>query len=337
MKINNRRYIGCKTKLLDFIEAVVDQYNFSNESTLADIFAGTGVVGYRFAEKGFKTIVNDTLMSNVAVYYAYMGDGSINDGIIDKYLKKYNKLDANKIKSNYFSTTYGDKYFSENDAKIIGYIRDDIEKNKKSISKREYYYLITSLMYACDKIANTVGHYESFLNKAPIDKGIKLEKLEYNKNILPAKIYNCDANQLAKEISADIVYIDPPYNARQYVNFYHVLENLVRWQKPIEFEGNSMKFKRNELKSDYCRGKAPKLFDELIQSLSCKLIIVSYSNTYSAKSTSSVNLISAEEIIASLEKRGKVIIKEKDYKAFNSGKTDMVGHKELLYVCEVNK
>lgn len=46
MKINNRRYIGCKTKLLDFIENSIDAYNFEQGSVFADIFAGTGVVGH---------------------------------------------------------------------------------------------------------------------------------------------------------------------------------------------------------------------------------------------------------------------------------------------------
>ncbi|MBU4457771.1 MAG: DNA adenine methylase, partial [Candidatus Omnitrophica bacterium] len=38
----------------------------------------------------------------------------------------------------------------------------------------------------------------------------------------------------------DVAYIDPPYNARQYINFYHVLENLAKWEKPVEFEGKSI-------------------------------------------------------------------------------------------------
>jgi adenine-specific DNA-methyltransferase len=45
-------------------------------------------------------------------------------------------------------------------------------------------------------------------------------------------IFNQDTNVLAKNIKADIVYIDPPYNSRQYSRFYHVLENLTKWQKP---------------------------------------------------------------------------------------------------------
>ena len=63
------------------------------------------------------------------------------------------------------SEKFGNKYFHENDAKIIGYIRDDLEEKRKKISGREFYIILTSLMYETDKIANTCGHFESFLNK----------------------------------------------------------------------------------------------------------------------------------------------------------------------------
>lgn len=336
MKINNRRYIGNKTKLLDFIYESIVKLGYGKENTFFDVFAGTGVVANYFANNGYKTILNDNLYSNAVTYNAFLGNGIIDQNKITAYLNKYNNLDATKLEENYFSKTYGEKYFSSNDAKIIGYIRDDIERNKDNLNEREYFYLITTLMYTTDRIANTVGHFESYLNKQPTDKGVVLKELEINNDIIPADIYNQDSNQLVKTIKCDIAYVDPPYNARQYVNFYHVLENLARWNKPTEFEGNSMKFKRNELKSGYCRRNTAKdLFEDLINSLKAKVIVVSYNNTYDAKSSSSNNTLFPEEILEILRKKGKTIIKEKDYKTFNAGKTDLKGHKEMLYICEV--
>ena len=337
MKINNRRYIGCKAKLLDFIYSTVATYSKPDYKVFADIFAGTGVVGNYFADKGYKVIINDTLYSNVVAYTAWLGEGKIDHDKISNILKHVNSIDGANLESNYFSDVYGGKYFSVNDAKKIGYIRDYIESIKTDLNDREFAYILTSLIYATDKIANTVGHFESFLSKAPQDKGVELLGLEINDSLsTSADIYSADANALCREIVCDVAYIDPPYNARQYVNFYHVLENLARWNKPTEFEGNSMKFKRKELKSDYCRGKAPELMRDLIMNLNCKLIVVSYNNTYKAGSISSVNTITSEQLINILSERGKVSIKEIDYKAFNSGKTELNGHKELLYICEVN-
>lgn len=335
MKINNRRYIGCKTKLLDFIFESVQEYGYKPNSLIADIFAGTGAVANFFAEKGYATIVNDTLYSNTVAYQAWLGNGEIDQNKVLTLLKKFNSINPNMISNNYFSEIYGGKYYSQNDAKVIGYVREEIEQLKAALTPREYSYLLTSLLYASDKIANTVGHFESFLSKPPIDKGLVLMPLELNTSIIPAQIFNEDANSLVRKIQCDVAYIDPPYNARQYVNFYHVLENLARWLKPTVFEGNSMKFKRNELKSDYCRGKAPALMADLIENLDAKLIVVSYNNTYKAGSISSINTITAEQLVDILSKKGKVTIKEKDYKSFNAGKTELEGHKELLYICEV--
>lgn len=337
MKISSRRYIGCKTKLLDFIFNSVNEYGYPRGSIFADIFAGTGVVACKFAEEGYKTILNDTLYSNYVVYQAVLGSEPIRKDYLEEIINNLNEIVGSELEDNYFSKIYGGKYFSNNDAKKIGYIRDYIEGIKNELNSREYYYLVATLLYSCDRIANTVGHFESFLRKKPEDKEWQLSLLEVLDNVIPADIYNEDANAVSRKIKADVVYIDPPYNARQYINFYHVLENLARWNKPTEFEGNSMKFKRNELKSDYCRSKAPMLFADLIEHLDCSLIVVSYNNTYKAGSISSVNTITSEQIIETLSRRGKVVVKEIDYKAFNSGKTNLDGHKELLYICEVEK
>ncbi|MCH5152829.1 MAG: DNA adenine methylase [Clostridiales bacterium] len=334
LRINNRRYIGNKTKLLEQLSESIPNTFIPEQTVFADLFAGTGAVASYFAEKGFNVIVNDILYSNFVAYNAWLSDLPFDECKIVKILDLLNSIDYNAIEPNYFSEIYSNKYFSFNDAKKIGYTRDYIESIRNSITEREYFILLSSLLYATDRIANTVGHFEYFLKKVPQDTFFKLENLEI-KNIKHARLFNTDANCLAKQIRADIVYIDPPYNARQYINFYHVLENLARWQKPREFEGNSMKFKRNELKSGYSRAEAPQLFESLIESLDSKLILVSYSNTYSAKSIASNNKISEEQIIGILSRRGTVTKREIDYDYFNAGKTNLEGHKELIFICEV--
>lgn len=338
LEINNRRYIGCKTKLLEKIYAAVEELGYGSDKTIADVFAGTGVVANCFANHGYKTILNDNLYSNIVAYEAWLGKGKFDREKIKRYLSYFNSINPNELKDNYFSSIYGDKYFSINDAKKIGFIRDYLEEHKKELSRREYFIILTSLMYCTDKIANTVGHFESFLNKKPKEKGVALTELHINDAIVPADIYEMDANEFVKGIKCDVAYVDPPYNARQYVNFYHVLENLARWNKPTEFEGNSMKFKRKELKSNYCRAnKATKLFEDLIENLNCKLIVVSYNNTYVANSISSINTISEDDLKRILSNKGRLTIKELEHKFFNAGKTDFKNHKEFLYICEVGK
>ena len=331
--IGNRRYTGSKRALLNDIYENIKDYH-KKDVVFADLFAGTGVVSAFMLEKGMNVIVNDFLYSNYIAYQTWLSRDKFSCKKLEKIISKYNLIKGEKLKDNYFSKIYGGKYFSVSDAKKIGHIRDKIEK--EVISKREKYILITSLMYATDKIANTVGHFEHFLSAKPINRDVILRIPKIDKFSGKADIYSEDANKLVKKIKCDIAYIDPPYNARQYVNFYHVLENLARWEKPREFEGTSMKFKRNNLKSDYSKSKAPDAFKDLIDNLKAKVIVVSYNNTYSAKSSASNNKISEKQLIKILSSRGKVSIKEIKHKSFNSGKTNFLDHKEKFYICKVN-
>lgn len=337
LQINNRRYIGSKTNLLDNIENVINDHIDNKNFSIADIFGGTGVVANHFYNKGHKVIVNDNLYSNYVCYNAFMNNEKYDSKKVENYILEFNSLDSDKITDNYFSDKFSNKYYSYNDAKKIGYIREIIEnlKNNNSINAREYYILLTSLLYETDRIANTCGHFESFLNIQPIDKGVQMKMLDIKKTNTKCDIYCEDSNLLVRKIKSDVFYVDPPYNARQYVNFYHLLENLATWKKPEELEGNSMKFKRNHLKSEYSRVKAPIVFNDLIENINAKLIVVSYNNTYSAKSTASNNRITEEQLLNILSRKGSVTRKEIDYKYFNAGKTDLKNHKEYLYVCEV--
>ncbi|MCL2015120.1 MAG: DNA adenine methylase [Defluviitaleaceae bacterium] len=332
----NRRYIGNKHKIIPQIQSAVADVFADKIFSFADIFAGTGVVGYYFAKQGHSVILNDTLFSNTVIYNAWCGGGTVNASKIAEILADFNALDMSTLKNNYFSEVYGGKYYSENMAKTIGYIRNRIDELRSDLTEREYHILLTSLLFYADKIANTVGHFEHYLKKPPQDYPIALKPLNLA-TVGKTQIYNKDANALSKEITADIVYIDPPYNARQYVNFYHVLENLAKWEKPTEFEGISMKFKRNHLKSGYSRAKAPQLMAELLATLQCKLIIVSYNNTYTANSQSSNNRIQEDFLVEELAKRGKISVQEIPHKAFNTGNTKFNNHLEKLYICEVDK
>ncbi len=301
---------------------------------LADLFAGTGVVSEFFLEKGYDLIINDNLYSNFACYQAWLSNEDFRQEIIDKYVDEFNKIDSTKLENNYFSEIYGGKYYSNNDAKKIGYIREEVERTKPKIQSREYYSLLASLLYAADKAANTVGHFEHFLSSVPRDNIVELRSPLLKQYKSKITTYEEDTNKLAKKIECDIAYIDPPYNARQYVNFYHVLENLARWNKPTEFEGSSMKFKRDELKSVYSRVGALAAMEDLINSLDAKLIVVSYNNTYKAQSTASNNRIPEESLEQLLEQHGRVKKYEIPYKFFNAGKTNFADHKEIIYTCK---
>ncbi|MDU5803726.1 MAG: DNA adenine methylase [Fusobacterium periodonticum] len=333
MQLTNRRYIGSKTKLLDWIFSEIK--NNTQGKSFFDIFSGTGSIAERALSLYNKVIVNDILSSNKIIYEAFWGKEKINFCLINEYKNLFIAL-TNIEKENYFSENYGGKYFGLNDAKKIGYIREIIEENYKSkvLNKREFSILLASLIYSMDRIANTVGHYEAYRKISIKDDRFRFELIDLNdyqnKEI---EIFQEDANSLAPKIYADIIFLDPPYNSRQYSRFYHVLENLVDWDKP-ELYGVALKPKPKNM-SEYCRNGAAKVFDDLISNLKCKYIVVTYNNTYNSKSSSSQNKIKLEEIKKSLNKRGVTKIFESDYKFFNAGKTDLPNHKEYLFITEV--
>lgn len=327
----NRRYTGSKYKLSEWICQLINEN--CRGSSFCDIFAGTAVVGLQMLPFIKKLYINDFLYSNEIIYNAFFKSEPIDFVKVDKIKAEFNNINVKTIKPNYVSRNFGNKFFSNNDALKIGYIREEIE-HMHNITQREKDVLIASLLYSIDKIANTVGHYDAYI------KGKKIKDLFVYELINPIAyeekeicISRKDANEFAKELKCDIVYIDPPYNSRQYSRFYHLLENIAQWKKP-KLYGTACKPEPENM-SEYCRNSATKAFNDLISSIKSKYIVVSYNNTYNSKSSSSRNKISLDDIKEILTQRGTVSIYEKPYRFFDAGKTNLADHKELVFITKV--
>ena len=89
IKINNRRYLGNKYKLLPFITRVVEE-ECENVNTVADIFAGTGAVASAFTDK--KIITNDILYSNYICHLAWFSSEAYSEEKIIDRIMEYNDL-----------------------------------------------------------------------------------------------------------------------------------------------------------------------------------------------------------------------------------------------------
>jgi len=332
--INNRRYLGNKYKLLDFIKTTIET-ECSGINTVADIFAGTGAVASAFLDK--KIISNDMLYFNYLCHIAWFSSESYS---FDKLLNMIEKYNAQSIaKDNYVSEHFANTYFSLADCRKIGYIREDIEAKykEKKLNFRERAILLTSLMYAMDKIANTCGHYDAYRQNVKFDRTLELSMpLASTTNDENNQCFNEDANELVKCIEADLVYIDPPYNSRQYCDAYHLLENIARWEKP-EVHGTARKMDRTALKSDYCTGSAPVAFERLIQNIKAKYILISYNNMAEKGNARSNAKISDKDIMRILSAKGKVKVFSKSYKTFSTGKSDIKENEERLFLCKCHE
>ena len=329
--LENRRYIGNKNKLLNWINELVNEHTQGN--SFFDVFAGTGVVSKKMLGDYQSFIINDFLYSNNVIYNAFFGNENYDKMKLLALKDEYNSIDTRVLDDDYFSVNYGGKFFSVHDAEIIGEIRTRIMSNMH-LNQREKDILIASLIYSSDKIANTVGHYDAYRKKIQL-----LDKFQFDLinplNVVgkQIQIFREDANILARKVRADVVFIDPPYNSRQYSRFYHVLENIAKWNKPI-LSGVAMKPPVENM-SEYSRNSAPEVFDDLIKHIQAKYIVVTYNNTYKSKSSSSKNNISHEEILKSLNDVGTTKVFEMPFQFFNAGKTDLPEHKEFLFITKV--
>lgn len=329
-KLQNRRFLGNKYKLLNFIEDIVNE-KCGVFNSFCDIFAGTGVVGNMFNRKNIKIISNDILTSNYVVLKAFLSTPNIDLNSVEKKIDLLNSLET--WNDNYFSIQFGNTFFTLENARKIGAIREKIDAIAND--DKEKTVLITSLLYAVDKVANTVGHYDAYRKKLDTTHPLRLLVPDFEpENNTNNEIYKEDANQLIRKISCDILYLDPPYNSRQYSDAYHLLENLTTWEKPPVY-GKAKKMDRSHIKSDYCLQSASKAFTDLISNAHSKHILFSYNNTGESKDGRSNARLSDEYIISALKSRGEVDIFERNYKAFTAGKSNSNGHTERVFYCEV--
>lgn len=302
------RYIGSKMRLLDQIEEVIDSHITQKDRTFLDLFAGTNVVARRF-KKRFSVITNDvlyfsyinakaTIENNEMLSFSRLREVGIENPI--EFLQEHADEAVQTQSIGYYERSYSPTgnamYFTIDNAKRIDYIRDQIDKwkNNSLICESEYYYLLAVLLDAIPFVSNITGTYGAFLkewDKRALNK-IELRPIHVDFNDYKNYCYAEDANQLVKHVSADIAYIDTPYNSRQYAANYHLLENIARNNKP-ELKGKTKVFPWQQLKSAYCSKKtAFDAFNQLISDLQAHHIIVSYNTD---------GILTEDEIISVLQ------------------------------------
>lgn len=330
-KINNRRYLGNKYRILTFIKQIISE-NCGDFESFADIFAGTGAVSSAYTDKILYT--NDILYSNYLCHLTWFSDEVFDISKVANYINLYNS--EIPFEENYMTQNFSGTYFSDKVCSKIGFIRENIENESRSgkINIRERAMLITSLLYGIDKIANTCGHYDAYRKNAELPESFTMCVPEPNANLKHNHCFKEDSNELVKKISADVVYIDPPYNSRQYCDAYHLIENIARWEKPEVF-GIAKKMDRTALKSKYCTREAPAVFEDLIKNITAKYIVVSYNNMAKKGNDRSNARISDSQILKTLENKGDVKTFSQPLKAFTTGKSEHSDNEERLFICKV--
>jgi len=277
-------YLGSKIRLSDFIYRVISNSVGPNlgDCSFCDLFAGTGTVGNLFHDKVKSIIYNDreyySFILNTAFYSAVSEERYLT------MLKELNRLQGVEgfVFQEYSeSGSAGRLYFSANNGKKIDAIRMDIERRFQSseIDQDFYILLIATLLVASDRIANTASVYCAFLKKlkktAVYD--IKLVPIKRTLKKVKYKVYREDSNTLIKDLKGDILYMDPPYNGREYGSYYHLLNTISLYDTQFQPKGRTGL--RSYKTSSFCLKKeAENALFELIEQADYKYIFLSYNN-----------------------------------------------------------
>lgn len=331
-------YIGSKLKLCQHFlpETIKSVCGIDlSQKTFCDIFAGTGIVG-----RTFKTSVKKVI-SNDIEYYSYI----LNKNYIENHrplenaenlVSELNELSLcvdGFIYKNYCLGGNGERqYFSDENGKKIDSIRIKIEewKNTGKINKSMYYFLLASLLESADKVANTASVYGAYLKnlKKSAKKQMILESADFELNDNEHEVFKSDANELITRISGDILYLDPPYNTRQYGANYHILNTIAEY-KPFVPKGKTGL--REYTRSKYCSVSSVKEeFENLIKNANFKYIFLSYNNE---------GLMSVEDVRRIMRKYGRYDLAQTDYQRFKADSNRFNKAKstvEYLHILEKN-
>lgn len=344
------RFIGCKNNLLSNIETLIND-KCNDAHILCDIFAGTGTVGSYFKEK-YEIISNDLL------YFSYvLQKGLIELNYIptfDKLIEYKNKKEKIKIDNIYdylnnlnpeeyngekciaerYSPICDRMYLTEKNALKIDYMRTTVEEWYKEnlITQNEYFYLIACIIQEVPSVSNISGTYGAFLKTwdKRVFKDFRIYPLDLKINKYNNKAFNQDGIELLKNISGDILYVDPPYNNRQYLPNYHLLETVAKYDFP-EIGGVTGVRKYSREKSNWClKTKVYDEFEKLLQNAKFKYIILSYN---------SEGLMQKEKIEKLMKKYGKestFTLVEIPYRRFRSRSAN-AKHGVLEYLFFIEK
>ena len=347
------RFIGNKDRLIDRIYETLDAHKVSGE-TFYDFFAGTATVGRYFKEKGYNVCSSDIMYFSYCLQRAYIQN---NDRPTFEKLFRYLKLTDNnqsafeviiaylndiKPAKGFIYQHYSPQgssqlasprmYFSNENAKKIDAIRQTIEhfNEENLLTEDEYFVLIACLVESVGFYSNIAGVYAAYHKKwdPRAVKPFTLRAIVLSTNYSHAgKAYNLDSMDMLDSIDVDILYLDPPYNARQYAPNYHILETIAKYDNP-DIKGMTGMRDYKEQKSTFCNAKtAISDLDKIAKTAKFKYLLLSYNNEC---------IMLTEDILRTLGNYGKTDLVEYDYRRFksnNNGEGKTQKHiKEQLYI-----
>jgi adenine-specific DNA-methyltransferase len=309
-------FLGSKRALTDFLVGVIARCQ-RNRGHVVDLYCGTATVAAALRTRGWQVTANDHLelcrtFAEAALLYDSRAAFSGLDTTYEPLLAELNSLPGQEgyIFANY-SPAGGRMYLTEANAARVDAIRSRIASLDSALSRGERARLLVDLVNAVCAVSNTAGTYGCYLKQW---KTRALEPLA----LLPAQpvlggsgheVHCSDAAKLVPQLTADVVYADPPYTKRQYAAYYHLLETIVLNDRPT-ITGSTGLRPWQAKASDWCyRKRAPAALRTLVSRLSCKHFFLSYNED------GQIPDAVIREILAS---RGAITVHEETYRRYRS-------------------
>ena len=309
-------YIGSKKSLTNFIyENITNTVKPKHNNLIfADLFAGTGSIGSYFRSNGYYVISNDIQ------YYSYILNKHNIENTSNKNFDLLLHLNSLKGVEGFIYNNYskgsgsGRNYFTDENSKKCDAIRIELERLYRDnlIDSSTYYLYLASLLNSVDKVANTASVYGSFLKniKKSASKNFILDPLPII-NGPKGMVFNENSTNLIKRIYGDILYLDPPYNNRQYSSNYHLLETIARYDYP-KIKGVTGIRDCEDQNSEFCyKNQAALALENIIANANFKYIFISYNNE---------GIIPFEVIKYIMSKYGDYKLYSTEYKRFKADK-----------------
>lgn len=342
------RFIGNKEKLLEAIYSTVLSTS-TRSGVFCDFFSGTSNVGRFFKEKGFRVISSDLLYFSYVLQKAYIENNE--EPAFEKLLRKLDVTSSTLFSSpfdlvrTHLNDTEGiegfvyknyteegtakekspRKYFIPENGKRIDAIRTTIEgwHQSKLISGNEYFVLLAALIESVPFYANISGVYAAFLKTYDPRalKPFEIKPMRFYQSTQKHEVYNGNSMDLVDALNVDILYLDPPYNERQYAPNYHLLETIAKYDNPKIKGVTGMRDYSNQ-KSDFCN-KATALIalDRIAKNAKYKYLILSYNTE---------GVMPESAILSVLNKYGNVTVNNIDYLRFKSNNNGDSKHKKVI-------
>lgn len=269
-------YIGSKGALAPFILSLATRFSGTlHDKTVCDLFGGTGSVAEAFGLTCKALIANDVEAYSALWLHQRLCGVATDEAL----LEQMRHASCEGIVCEHFSPLGAAKrgYFTPQNARKIDGARAVIAHYETTLSPTQTKALLASLLDGADRVANTTSVYGSFLKhtKFTATQALSLRPLPATR-LANATVHNREGLALLGEIEGDILYLDPPYNHRQYGLNYHVLNAIAR-NYARDIKGKSGL--GNYYRSRWCQKRAVE--EELratLKTAKFRYILMSYNN-----------------------------------------------------------